>query len=56
MTRLEVWKEEPSLWRSCWSQYLLVKLRGGKTYCAAIMHRNTIHAYDEGRPLLFLFC
>jgi len=55
MTRLEVWKE-PSLWRSCWSQYLLVKLRGEKTYCAAIMHRNTIHTYDEGGQLLFLFC
>jgi hypothetical protein len=34
---------------------MLVKLRGEKTYCAAIMHRNTIHAYDEGGQLLFLF-
>lgn len=49
ITRLEVWKEEPSLWRSCRSHYLLVKLRGEKpTVLLLCIETQSMHTMKEG--------
>lgn len=57
MTGLEVWEEEPGLWRSCrCSRSLLAELRREEACCAAVVYRGTVHADVGGGPPSPLLC
>jgi hypothetical protein len=57
MTGLEVWEEEPGLWRNCrCSRSLLAELRREEACCAAVVYRGTVHADVGGGPPSPLLC